>query len=174
VNGFTQRHRKSSVASAALAMILLLTAIFRNAPACPFCLSPPQTMAEQISRADLVLIAELVRFKVYDNGTRPESTLRIRKYLRGQETAAPLDRLEIGQSIVIPSEAAGARGDLFLMYGTLPEYSVPGSANTFASTSTNSDAGNSNASGKVVQAVLKSDAPVEAVIQKASFLVPRN
>jgi hypothetical protein len=172
VNGFTQRHRQSSVASAALAVILLLTAIFRNAPACPFCLSPPQTLAEQISRADLVLIAELVRFEVYDHGTRPESTLRIRKYLRGEETAAQLDRLSIGQSIVIPSEAAGAPGDLFLMYGTLPEYSVPESASTFASTSTNSDAGNANAAGKVVQAVLKSDALVEAVIQKASFLVP--
>lgn len=172
MNGFTQRHRQSSVASAALAVILLLTAIFRNAPACPFCLSPPQTLAEQISRADLVLIAELVRFEVYDHGTRPESTLRIRKYLRGEETAAQLDRLSIGQSIVIPSEAAGAPGDLFLMYGTLPEYSVPESASTFASTSTNSDAGNANAAGKVVQAVLKSDALVEAVIQKASFLVP--
>ena len=172
MNGFTQRHRQSSVASAALAVILLLTAIFRNAPACPFCLSPPQTLAEQISRADLVLIAELVRFEVYDQGTRPESTLRIRKYLRGEETASQLDRLSIGQSIVIPSEATGVPGDLFLMYGALPEYSVPGSANTFASTATNSDAGNSNASGKVVQAALKSDAPVEAVIRKASFLTP--
>jgi len=172
VNGFTQRHRQSSVASAALAVILLLTAIFRNAPACPFCLSPPQTLAEQISRADLVLIAELVRFEVYDHGTRPESTLRIRKYLRGQETAARQERLSIGQPIFVQSEAAGAPGDLFLMYGTFPEYSVPGSASTFASTSTNSDAGNANATGKVVQAVLKSDTPVEAFIQKASFLVP--
>jgi hypothetical protein len=172
VNGFTQRLRQSSAASAALAVILLLTAIFRNAPACPFCLSPPQTLAEQISRADLVLIAELVRFEVYDQGTRPESTLRIRKYLRGEETAAPVDRLSIGQSIVIPSEAAGAPGDLFLMYGTLPEYSVPGSANTFASTSTNTDAGNAKTALKVVQAVLKSDAPVAAFVQKTSFVVP--
>lgn len=172
MNGFTQRHRQSSVASAALAVILLLTAVFRNAPACPFCLSPPQTLAEQISRADLVLIAELVRFEVYDQGTRPESTLRIRKYLRGEDTAAQQDRLSVGQSIVIPSEAAGAPGDLFLMYGTLPEYSVPGSASTFASTSTSSEAGDANSTGQVIQAVLKSDAPVESVIQKASFLVP--
>jgi hypothetical protein len=172
VNGFTQRHRQSSVASAALAVILLLTAIFRNAPACPFCLSPPQTLAEQISRADLVLIAELVRFEVYDQGTRPESTLRIRKYLRGEETTAQLDRLAIGQPIIIPSEAAGAPGDLFLMYGTLPEYSLPESANTFASTSTNSETDDTNSTRQVTQAVLKSDAPVEAVIQKASFLVP--
>lgn len=172
MNGFTQRHRQSSVASAALAGILLLTAIFRNAPACPFCLSPPQTLAEQISRADLVLIAELVKFEVYDQGTRPESTLRIRKYLRGEDTAAQLDRLAIGQPIIIPSEAAGAPGDLFLMYGTLPEYSLPESANTFASTSTNSEAGDANRTGQVIQAVLKAEAPVEAVIQKASFLVP--
>lgn len=172
LNGFTQRHCKSSVASAALAVILLLTAIFRNAPACPFCLSPPQTLAEQISRADLVLIAELVRFEVYNNGTRPESTLRIRKYLRGEETAARLDRLAIGQSIVIPSEATGAPGELFLMYGTLPEYSAPGSVNTFASTSTNSEASDANSTAPVVQAVLKSDSPVEAVIQKVSFLIP--
>ena len=172
MNGFTQRHRQSSVASAALAVILLLTAIFRNAPACPFCLSPPQTLAEQISRADLVLIAELVRFEVYDQGTRPESTLRIRKYLRGEDAAAQLDRLSIGQPIIIPSEAAGAPGDLFLMYGTLPDYSLSESANTFASTSTNSEADDANSNGQVTQAVLKSDAPIEAVIQKASFLVP--
>jgi hypothetical protein len=172
VNGFTQRHRQSSIASAALAVILLLTAIFRNAPACPFCLSPPQTLAEQISRADLVLIAELVRFEVYDQGTRPESTLRIRKYLRGEETAAQREQLSVGQSIVVPSEAAGVPGDLFLMYGTLPEYSLPESANTFASTSTSSEAGDANSTGQVTQAVLKSDAPVESVIQKASFLVP--
>lgn len=172
MNGFTQRHRQSSVASAALALILLLTATFRNAPACPFCLSPPQTLAEQISRADLVLIAELVKFEVHDQGTRPESTLRIRKYLRGEEIAAQLDRLSVGQPIVIPSEAAGTRGDLFLMYGTLPEYSMPGPANTFASTSTNSEAGEANSTGPVVQAVLKSDAPVEAVLRKASFLIP--
>lgn len=172
MNGFSQRHCKSSVASAALAVILLLTAIFRNAPACPFCLSPPQTLAEQISRADLVLIAELVRFEVYNNGTRPESTLRIRKYLRGEETAARLDRLAIGQSIVIPSEAAGAPGDLFMMYGTLPDYSVPGSADTFASTPANSDTSDENTAGQVIQAVLKSYAPAEAVIHKVSFIVP--
>lgn len=172
MNGITQRHRQSSVASAALAVILLLTAIFRNAPACPFCLSPPQTLAEQISRADLVLIAELVKFEVYDEGTRPESTLRIRNYLRGETTAAQLDRLSIGQSIVIPSEAAGAPGDLFMMFGTLPEYSVPGSATTFASTSTNSQAEEANSARPIIQAVLKADAPVEPVIRKASFLVP--
>ncbi|MFO1000465.1 MAG: hypothetical protein U0936_09005 [Planctomycetaceae bacterium] len=172
MNGFTQRHRQSSAVSAALAVILLLTAIFRNAPACPFCLSPPQTLAEQISQADLVLIAELVRFEVFDEGTRPESTLRIRKYLRGEETAAQRDQLSIGQSIVISSEAAGAPGDLFLMFGTLPEYSVPGTANTFASVPTNPLAGDATSTGEVIQAVLKSNAPVEAVIQKASFLVP--
>jgi hypothetical protein len=54
-----------------------------RALACPFCLSPPQTFAEQMSRADVVLIAELVRFEVLDFGRRAESTMRIREYLRG-------------------------------------------------------------------------------------------
>lgn len=103
----------------ALVMTLLLfggTAI----DSCPYCISPPQSLSEQVAQADLVIIAELVRFRTLDNGLRPESTLRIREYLNGQHLAAKRPELSIGRSFVVDQELPGARGSLFLMYGTFP------------------------------------------------------
>ena len=109
-------HKHTAVAILCSAAILFLGTL----TACPFCLSPPQTFVEQISRADIVVIAELLRFRVLDNETRPESTLRIREVLRGEELSKSTPSLAVGQVIVVEKEAAGKTGDLFLMYGDLP------------------------------------------------------
>lgn len=109
-------HRNFAVATLCSAAILLLGTL----AACPFCLSPPQTFVEQISRADIVVIAELLRFRVLDDGTRPESTLRIREVLRGEGLSTSTPSLAIGHVVVVEKEAAGKTGDLFLMYGDLP------------------------------------------------------
>jgi len=101
-----------------LAFLALLWAN-HAALACPYCLSPPQTMAENISRADLVVVAELVRFRVVD-GLRPESTLRIREYLQGQHLAATRTELTPGRTLIVHEEISGTPGSLYLLYGELP------------------------------------------------------
>lgn len=109
-------HRIIATVSLAAAFGLLLSGL----AACPFCLSPPQTYSEQIRRADVVVIAELLRFCVLDHGTRPESTLRIRQVLRGREFQLVCPEIAPGQVLVVNKEAAGSVHDMFLMYGDLP------------------------------------------------------
>ena len=176
VNGIT-RHRRIAIVAAGTLIFLLGTMLYKTS-ACPFCLSPPQTLAEQISRADITLIAELVRFRVYDSGTRPESVLRIREFLQGESIAATRRELAIGQSLVIAAEATGKPGDLFLMYGTLPVNSAQMASSTFASddvlTADGMPPENSGSSNSVVTADLKIDplVPSGGEIQKASLIVP--
>ncbi|MFO0978033.1 MAG: hypothetical protein U0996_16625 [Planctomycetaceae bacterium] len=92
--------------------------------ACPFCLAPPQTFSEQMLLSDVVVIAELLKFEVLNNGTVPRSTLRIRHLLRGDERLAARFGIGSGRIIVLPAEAAGKPGDLFLMFGDLPDLST--------------------------------------------------
>ena len=175
MNGFTRINRPAARVAATCTMMILLAATLYKAAACPFCLSPPQTLAEQISRADIVLIAELVRFRVYDGGTRPESTLRIREYFRGTSIAAYRSELAVGQAIVIAAEATGQPGDLFLMYGTLPENAQQVATSTFAPADTRADTSAAEFSGgSVVTANLSFDAESESelAIQKVSLVVP--
>lgn len=173
------RHRRIALATvAAGTLIFLLGTILHKASACPFCLSPPQTLAEQVSRADITLIAELVRFRVHDGGTRPESTLRIREYLHGASIAATRRELAIGQAIVIAAEATGKPGDLFLMYGTLPENPAQMASSTFAAEDIPTNPGATDESegspGGVVTADLKMDSMEGAggEIQKTSLIIP--
>jgi len=176
VNGITHINRPAASVAVACTMIILLATTLYKAVACPFCLSPPQTMAEQISRADIVIIAELVRFRVYDGGTRPVSTLRIREYLRGKELASSRRELAVGQAVIIAAEATGQPGDLFLMYGTLPENALQVATSTFASP----DPGNSargrddQSAGSVITAelTLTGDFSSTSSIQKASLVIP--
>ncbi len=173
MNGFTRTHRQLAKAAATTATIFLLMAALHKIPACPFCLSPPQTLAEQISRADIVLIAELLRFRVYDEGTRPESTLRIREYVRGAAVATTRRELAVGQAIVIAVEATGKPGDLFLMYGDLLSSSSEATATFAAETQPLSAPGDTETSG-VVSAVLNLDSPDDLVpaTQKTSLIIP--
>ena len=87
--------------------------------ACPFCLAPPQTFSQQFLLADVVVIAELLRFEVLNEGTQPRSTLRIREILSGEHDVIRRCDLKPGMSVVISAEAAGSPGSLFLMYGDL-------------------------------------------------------
>lgn len=174
MNGFTRNHRPLASFTLVSALMMLLAACLHKLPACPFCLSPPQTLAEQIARADIVLIAELVRFRVYDEGTRPESTLRIREYVHGQSLASSRRELAAGQSIVIASEATGKPGDLFLMYGSLPETATPMAFSTFQTSEPASNADAGTTAGGVVTADLQSDTgfPEIADIRKVSLIIP--
>jgi hypothetical protein len=178
VNGFTRINRPAARFAAICPLIILLATTLYKAVACPFCLSPPQTLAEQISRADIVLVAELVRFRVHDGGTRPVSTLRIREYLRGSEVASSRRELAIGQAIVIQAEATGQPGDLFLMYGTLPENALQAASSTFAPadspSSPNGIAYANISDGAVMTADLRfdSESTSTSTIQKASLVIP--
>jgi hypothetical protein len=139
--------------------------------ACPFCLSPPQTFAEQMSRADVVLIAELVRFEVLDFGRRAESTMRIRKYLRGARLAAGCRQLDPGQVLKVDHDFSGQPGDLFLMYGDLAEADPFAGTSTFRSDDQTTGPGTSATQNDPAPVTVRSgSAPV--LIEKPSILVP--
>lgn len=126
-------HKAIAASSLFVATILFL----RSLTACPFCLSPPQTFVEQMSRADIVVIAELLRFRVLEDSSRPESTLRIREVLRGKTLSKTNPSLAVGQVVIVDKEAAGNTGDLFLMYGDLPVRFGDSGAMQLASDSSN-------------------------------------
>lgn len=106
------------IASAAIALLCSVWLV-----ACPFCLAPPQTFSERMLLSDVVVIAELVKFEVLNNGQVPKSTLRIRHILRGDEQLAARFGISSGRITVLPAEATGKPGDFFLMFGDLPNLS---------------------------------------------------
>ena len=137
---------------------------------CPFCLSPPQTLAEQISRADIVVIAELVQFRLFDFGNRAESTLRIREIVRGRHFASRRKELAPGQCITVSGDFSAQSGDLFLMYGEPADSGPALASSTFEQ---DGAAENSSDSGdRVTQAVLQTRTASPAFIGKMTFLVP--
>ncbi len=171
MDGTVFRGRQLAIALTCLSCSLLLI-VSQRTLGCPFCLSPPQTLAEQISGADVVLIAELVRFRVLNQGTKPESTLRIREYLAGKELVSGRREMAAGQTLVINAEAAGQPGDLFLMFGYFPEGLVETSPPALAFSSVASAASaTSNSSSPVV---IRASAQSEAVnrIEKTSLVIP--
>ena len=152
-----------------LALIALLaTSVLR---ACPFCLSPPMTLVEEISTSDMVVIVELLDFEVIWSGKTaiPQSTVRIREFLQGADLAAKFGRLQTGQAFVVRQEIAGAPGDLFLLFGSLPDISSS-AGSTFAT----SDGEESRAveEGRVVTAGLKSEENSVKKIQRTSLMIP--
>jgi hypothetical protein len=155
-------------------LILLSWTPRHNLTACPFCLSPPQTLAEQIAQADIVLIAELLRFQVHDNGTRPESILRIRQYLRGTAFASARKELAVGQAIAINFDPDGLPGDLFLLCGELAESRMQSSPLTFAAQGSSGSTTNEDLEGGVVSAVFRTDAIEDLTPQivKTSLVIP--
>jgi hypothetical protein len=147
--------------------------------ACPFCLSPPMTLAEEIAKCDIAVIVELLKFEVVQSGTVqiPRSTVRIREFLQGAEYATKFGPIQSGQPLVLSQEIAGAPGDLFLMLGSLPssDFSTESTfaTNTEAATSSSSDAASSGDSdGGIVTADLKTTTSVSKRIQRTSFLIP--
>ncbi len=153
--------------------------------ACPFCLSPPMTLVEEIATSDIVVIVELLKFEVIHAGAVqiPQSTVRIREFLQGKEFATKFGPLQSGQPLVVSQEIAGAPGDLFLLFGSLPSSdSLTESTfatNTEAATSSLTDqlnsAGQSNSAdhdGGIVTADLRTTESASKKIQRTSFLIP--
>lgn len=159
--------RIKSVCCLALIMLVVTSGL----RACPFCLSPPMTLVEEINTSDMVVIVELLRFEVIrtDKHVIPQSTVRIREFLQGADLAAKHGRLQTGQAFVVRQEVAGAPGDLFLLFGTLPNDS-----SSTGSTFTSNESGESNAveEGRVVPAVMKSEENAAKRIQRTSLMIP--
>ncbi len=162
-------HRNIALTSLLVAIGLLVSSL----SACPFCLSPPQTYAEQIRRADIVVIAELLRFRVLDEGTRPESTLRIRQILRGRELQSVCPDIAPGQIVVVQKEAAGSVHDLFLMYGDLlADVIGSGESTQQSSTSANVTTATYSSSGEQSKPAAAEAEPEEKAISFTTYPLP--
>ena len=163
------RAQRLTLCSAVALVALLAGNILR---ACPFCLSPPMTLVEEIATSDLVVIVELLRFEVVGSGGRriPQSTVRIREFLQGAEFATTCGRLQAGQSVVVPQELTGSLGDLFLLFGSLPT-SNSATDSTFA-TNTNAATLDSAEDGGIVTANLKTVNDDQKKIQRTSLVLP--
>ena len=149
--------------------------------ACPFCLSPPMTLVEEIAASDIVVIAELLKVEVVHAGAVgiPQSTVRIREFLQGSELSNKFGRLQAGQPIVVRQEIAGVPGDLFLLFGSVPASRVSTSTeSTFAANTDDATlnlTGESNATGNndgIVTADLKTTESASQRVQRTSFLIP--
>ena len=147
--------------------------------ACPFCLSPPMTLVEEISASDTVVIGELLKFEFVRAGAVqiPQSTFRIREFLQGAELSKKFGRFQTGQPIVVRQEIAGSPGDLFLLFGSLPDSGVSTSTeSTFASNSAVvNPVDQSNTTGDdggIVTADLKTTESASKKVQRTSFLIP--
>ncbi len=150
-------------------------------PACPFCLSPPMTLVEEIATSDIVVIVELLKFEVIHSEAVPipQSTVRIREFLQGAESATKSGRLQTGQPVVVRQEIAGESGDLFLLFGSLPS-SDSSTESTFAANTEDASAnpqGRTNSAGVgsgIVTADLKTTVSVSKRIQRTSWLIPES
>lgn len=147
--------------------------------ACPFCLSPPQTFSERFLLADVVVIAELVKFEVLNNGTVPKSTLRIRYLLRGDEHLAARFGIISGRTTILPAEAAGKPGDKFIMFGDLPDLSndpadvAAGSTPGEAESPDSDGAGQKSVMTASLTKTVSGPAPKRAsLVQKVSYEIP--
>ncbi len=174
VDGSTRSETKPfPILSGIPGLVILFTILaFNRGDACPFCLSPPQTLAEQILRADVVLIAELVRFEVLDFGNRAESTLRIREFVRGEDLASQRNELAPGQCITVSDDFSAQRGDFFLMYGELPDTGPVPASSTFTKSELNETGDSLNPVRSVIQVVSQSSIVPVARIERAKYLMP--
>ena len=164
------RLKSSSKQRVVLALILLLAG--NGLRACPFCLSPPMTLVEEITTSDLVIIVELLKFEIIRIGKAdvPVSTVRIREFLQGTELTAKCDRLKIGQALTVRQEIAGVPGDLFLLFGSVPS-SSPAAESTFATDTEVSQPISPNA-GAITTASLETIEDTPKQIQRTSLLIP--
>lgn len=139
---------------------------------CPFCLSPPMTLVQEIATSDVVLIVELLKFEVIRSGTTqiPLSTVRIREFIQGTEFSTKFGQLQVGQAIAVRQEIAGSPGDLFLLFGSLP-VSAATPRSTFADTTKEAPT-NPESDRGIVTADLKVSDDARRNIQRSSFIVP--
>ena len=66
----------STVCLFAIVLNLLLPA--RMATGCPFCLAPPQTWAEILAGADVVIVGEMIQRQTFEAEHRAQSEFLIR------------------------------------------------------------------------------------------------
>lgn len=157
-------------------LMLVITAVgllsANGLQACPFCLSPPMTLVQEIATSDVVLIVELLKFEVIRSGRKqiPLSTVRIREFMQGAEFSAKYSQLQVGQAITVRQEIAGAAGDLFLLFGSLPT-SDSALRSTFTN-ETNDSENSAESDKKIVTADLKVSDDTTRNIQRSSFIVP--
>ncbi|MBL8816899.1 MAG: hypothetical protein JNL58_12795 [Planctomyces sp.] len=104
--------------------------------ACPFCLAPPETWAEIVDKADVMLLAELVRVDLLNGDTEARSHLRILSVLRepgrrptitqclggvsgvdGTPGSRAPGELRPGKMITLYEFVTGMPGDVFLLTG---------------------------------------------------------
>ena len=165
---FKRRLMQPAITIVLVAVATLAASILH---ACPFCLSPPMTLVEEINTSDMVVIVELVKFDVMRLGKTviPLSTVRIHEFLQGRELAAKLGRFQTGQAFVVRQEIAGTPGDLFLLFGSLPDNGLS-KQSTFAS---NDGVQTTESEGsRVVTADLKSSEFSTKAIQRSSMMIP--
>jgi hypothetical protein len=103
----------------------------QQVPGCPFCLAPPQTWAEILDDADVVVVAEFVNLKTYDLESRAETRFRIRVVQKNPGGKKNAGMLRPGQVFTYRDYVDGSPGQLFLLTGRLMELSV-GPVTTFA------------------------------------------
>ena len=95
-------------------LLLLVGWPMREAQACPFC-GPPQTrLSERLSKNDVTVIAEFLETTPGKNGIGGNARFRTIERLRGPE--GKLTFLK-GDSIVLPRELNGVRGQRCLLFG---------------------------------------------------------
>ncbi len=136
-----QVRRRSDSTSPFLArsiVIALILALIASPPAyaCPFCLAPPETWAEIADKADVLLLAELVRVDLLNGDTEARSHLKILTVLRepgrrptitqclgglsgvdGTPGSRAPGELRPGKIITLYEFVTGAPGDVFLLTG---------------------------------------------------------
>ena len=166
---FWNRSQRPALISS-IAIVALLAGNVLHA--CPFCLSPPMTLIKEIATSDIVVIVELLQFKVVRAGAAaiPQSTVRIREFLQGSELATKCGRLQTGQAVVVPQEMTGSPGELFLMFGSLPT-SSSSTESTFA-VDTGDTQSMSTDDGGIVTADLKTTKSASEKIQRTSLVIP--
>ncbi|MCA9059537.1 MAG: hypothetical protein KDA85_13615 [Planctomycetaceae bacterium] len=109
---------RSWVRGAALGLVVMLS--FSIASACPFCLIPPQTWAEMIDDADLMVVGELLSSRVDEVDGRATSRFLVRSIRVHGTSKNQLCLIEAGQILTVDYQAELSRGQLFVLLGQLP------------------------------------------------------
>lgn len=143
---------------------VLMAALILSPPesiACPFCLAPPRTWSEVLDDADIVVVAEFVAVRTYEQETRAETKFRIRSVAKGPGENRSAGPLYQGATLTLPLYCDARPGDLFLLTGR-PQDTSAVSLSTFAASE------GSSGSGPSVAAAASSRDPGTAVAVSAS------
>ena len=170
VNGFMPKKITSTLCLFAFALQLVLPV--RPTNACPFCLAPPQTWAEILSGADVVIVGEIIQRQTFEAEHRAQSEFLIREVrlpgrmqqqvsllhpagqsgaLRGNTDDSLTVLLRPGMTLRLDQYVTGLPGDLFLLVGhrLQPVETAGGSTFEFTQTETASPIRQVSASSEI-------------------------